>query len=295
MSRDEQGMKLGAFLRARLEPARSSRKIKAALERGQGTVNGAVERFASAPLRPGDRVAFRDIAEEAEAPPLREAQVLYEDGACLVLDKAPGQSCGPEDRDGLPGQLAAFARGRGLEGLWLCHRLDRDTSGALLLAKSAEAREALFTEFKERRVLKAYEACVRGATKAARFTLRSRLGRAGQRAGRDLWASRPDGAPALTEVAVLTRGKGWSRLRLFPKTGRTHQLRVQLSEDGHAIIGDRLYGPSDALDLSAPRQLLHARGLIFQSPAGRQVSVEAPVAADFEAWARSRLARERKK
>lgn len=286
---------LGRFLARELGEEVSRRGIKRALEQGCGLVNGEVERFNSRRLSPGDRVTFRLMEEFLSTPRLPvigKARLLLVDEHIVVLDKPPGYDVeldsGPSS---LAEGMAEVVRRRKLGRLLPCHRLDRETSGALLLARSPMIQDKAFRIFRKRGVMKAYEAITLGDPGAAVRTLESHIGRVGESGGQAVWGSRPGGLEAITELRRLATRDGLSHLRLFPKTGRTHQLRVQLSEAGMPILGDLLYGREASARMTAPRHMLHARGLVFTHPiTGKRVAVEAPVPADFrEALARCGL------
>ena len=286
----EAPMMLGAFLQEKLPIALSSRDVKALLERSLCRINGEVERFASRRLRGGERISFL-IPEESEmrrvAPErLTRNHVIYEDENCIVLNKPAGYSATPnKSGPGLPELLKSFAEEIGVKKLLLVHRLDRDTSGALLLAKDGRSLELFFQLFKERKIKKAYEAIVHGPMLSKKGVFKSFVARRGEEGGQAFWASAKQGQEAITEYSVIGSDSVSSLVRLFPKTGRTHQLRVHLSEAGHPILGDGLYGRKAILVAQkAPRRhLLHARGLIFVHPVTkRPVAVEAPLPKDFE-------------
>lgn len=197
-------------------------------------------------------------------PPLPAAPpvILHQDAHILIADKpagllsVPGKA--PEHADCLEARVkAAFP------GALLVHRLDMDTSGLMVFAMNATAQRHLGLQFERRHVAKTYTAVVEGEVE----------GEAGEI---DLpliadWPRRPlqkvcfeTGKPAQTGWRVVARLAGQTRLDLFPKTGRSHQLRVHLASIGHPILGDRFYGNA-AL---APRMLLHAARLEFHHPEG---------------------------
>lgn len=283
---------LGAFLQEKLPTALSSRDVKALLERSLCRINGETERFASRRLRPGERVSFL-VPEESEmhrvAPErLTTEHILHQDEYCLILNKPAGYSATPnKSGPGLPEILKGFAEEIGVRKLLLVHRLDRDTSGALLLAKDGKSLDLFFELFKERSIKKAYEAIVHGRMTSQKGVFKSLMARRGEEGGQAFWASAAHGQEAITEYSVLASDGVSTHVRLFPKTGRTHQLRVHLSEAGHPILGDGLYGRKAKLvaQRTPRRQLLHARGLIFVHPVTkRPVAVQAPLPKDFEEY-----------
>jgi tRNA pseudouridine32 synthase / 23S rRNA pseudouridine746 synthase len=203
-------------------------------------------------------------------------RLVHLDAALVVVDKPSGlhsvaaKPPGPQD--------CAEARVRGaFPDARVVHRLDRDTSGLMVFARSALAQRHLGWQFERRQVSKGYVARVAGHV----------AGEAGQI---DLplacdWPNRPRqmvcrarGRSALTAWRVLAREPGATRLCLAPLTGRSHQLRVHCLAIGHPILGDPLYGPSEAAGEALPRLQLHAERIGFRHPiGGAPIQLEAPV------------------
>jgi tRNA pseudouridine32 synthase/23S rRNA pseudouridine746 synthase len=189
--------------------------------------------------------------------------IVYRDERLVVFDKPAGllsvPGLGREKLDSLATRAAAA-----LPGARIVHRLDRDTSGLIVLALDPEAHRNLSVQFQERLVEKTYEAVVAGvvADDAGAIDLPIR---------KDLEAPprhRVDherGRPSRTEWVVVRREADRTHLRLHPRTGRSHQLRLHLLAIGHPILGDDLYAPPDVQAL-APRLMLHASGLSFAHP-----------------------------
>jgi len=275
----EAGIPLREFLVRRLS-GWSKRRVKRALEAGACRVNGAIECFATRRLARGEMV---DFAAEAEVGSSRlelgAGAVLYEDDHCFVIDKPAGFVCTPEPGGRFIGDAVVALRAG--EKSHLVHRLDRDTSGALLFCKRQRELDRFFRVFRERRALKAYEAIVDGAVKTDRMRLRDRIGRISGPGEPARHGRSRSGHEAVTELRRLASLGAVSLLRLFPKTGRTHQLRVQLALIGHPVIGDMVYGRGCLSGLRPGRQMLHARGLVFPHPFGGRVEVEAPRPDDF--------------
>jgi 23S rRNA pseudouridine1911/1915/1917 synthase len=173
------------------------------------------------------------------------------------------------------------------------HRLDKDTSGVLLVAKDPVTLERLSLAFKERRVHKTYMAVVHGRPRALSGTIELPIGR--HPVDRKKMAVRlHDGRPAVSRYEVVQTTGAISLLRLFPETGRTHQLRVHLTALGHPILGDQVYGgygghPRNSLEKSLapfvpafPRQALHAKIVELMHPlSGQPLRVRAPYPEDF--------------
>jgi tRNA pseudouridine32 synthase/23S rRNA pseudouridine746 synthase len=204
--------------------------------------------------------------------PAAALALLHEDAHLLVLDKPSGLLTVPAKPPGPADCLEARLRAAFPEAL-LVHRLDRDTSGVIVFARSRLAQRHLGWQFERRQVTKAYVARVAGAVggEAGRIELPLACD----------WPNRPRqmvtdrGKPARTDWAVVGREPGATRLRLTPLTGRSHQLRVHLAAIGHPILGDPLYGDPG----SAERLQLHAESLGFRHPEGGaavRFRVEAP-------------------
>jgi len=215
--------------------------------------------------------------------------VIYEDESILVLDKLSGLTVHPGagQRDGTLANALAFHL-QGLPSLGgsdrpgIVHRLDKDTSGVIVVARTEHAQRALSAAFAKREVAKTYLACVHGRPDDAAGTIDAPIGRA--RLARTKMAVREEnGRDAFTAWKVERKLPRHCLLRCKPRTGRTHQIRVHLTHIGHPIVGDPLYGRRDAPgeDL-APRLLLHAFRLRFRHPdTGEEVSFEAPLPQDF--------------
>lgn len=256
----------------------------------------------STPLQPGEplRVFIPGFAPEGAPPPL--PPVLLEDERVLVIDKPPGLLAHPAgDRFtwaviGLAKQARPDAR------VDLVHRLDRDTSGVMVLTKDVEANAILKERFKTRArdLRKVYLAIVRGLVPWDERVVDAPIGPHPASTVRLRRAVTPDGLPSRTTFTVLQRvaSSELSLVQCALHTGRTHQIRVHLEHVGHPLVGDRLYGHPDAvfldwLDEGAsasvrarvgfPRQCLHAWRLRLPHPDGGTVDLEAPLPADMQA------------
>ncbi len=212
--------------------------------------------------------------------------VICEDASILALNKPPGLSSqgGRAQVNTLDELLWAFAK-PGRERPRLIHRLDRDTSGVILTAKTKPAAGFLGKAMMARRLAKTYVALVGGAPPAATGVIDSSLRR--EEIGREAYMrpcapDHPDAEPALTRYRLLAQGSGASLLELHPETGRMHQLRVHLAAVGCPILGDVRYGGALTLAGEAvPRLMLHAAALRFPHPDGGEPTVEAPWPEDF--------------
>ena len=220
--------------------------------------------------------------------------VLYEDEYLAAINKPPGMVVHPA-----PGQWegtvvnALLFRWGWSENPNTCrpgivHRLDKETSGVLLVAKDQQTLERLSQAFKERRVHKVYTAVACGYLRSASGTIELPIGR--HPSDRKKMAVRVhDGRTAVSRYQVIQKAAAVSLLRLFPETGRTHQLRVHLAAIGHPILGDKVYGGNnshlkglDPLPQTFPRQALHAEQIEVLHPiSGTLLRVQAPYPADL--------------
>jgi 23S rRNA pseudouridine1911/1915/1917 synthase len=229
-----------------------------------------------------------DIAAAPEIP----VHVVYEDDDLLIVDKPSGLVVHPSP--GHPsGTLVNALLGRadgteygGIAGIsrpGIVHRLDRDTSGLLMVAKHDAAQHALMAQLKARRVKKTYLALVAGSVAAAVGRIEAPIGRDAKH--RTRMAVVPDGRPSTTGYRVRERFHGWTLLEVDLVTGRTHQVRVHLDAIGHPVAGDRVYGTGtsrrgpDDLD----RLFLHAWRLEMTSPGdGHLIRATAPLPSELE-------------
>jgi len=222
--------------------------------------------------------------------------ILARGAGWLAVDKPSGIVVHPVNAVRENSLIRMLRRQEGAPGLRLAHRLDRETTGVLLVAEDASTASALSTAFERGRVRKEYLAVVRGEVAGNEGTVDLAIGADEDRRVFVRRAVQEGGERAVTRWRVERRLDRATLLRLFPETGRRHQLRVHLAAIGHPILGDILYGRPDAdyLDLvtgsrdarrdeGAPaRQLLHCARLVFPDPAGTgAVEVLAPVPADF--------------
>jgi len=230
--------------------------------------------------------------------PYPDLQVLFCDPALLVVNKPTGLSTLPDGYDPhLPHVRRLLEPGYGR--LWIVHRLDKDTTGVLLLARSAEAHRALNTQFDQHEVHKVYHALVFGAPGWREQTVDLPLRPNGDRHHRTVVDPR-HGKPAITHLKVLERMGGYCLVEALPETGRTHQIRAHLGACGLSIVGDKLYEvkiehqsrakASPAAALSTPGMsmakgmALHSRVLEVNHPlTGERVKFKAPYPAEFEA------------
>ncbi|MDD5657919.1 MAG: RluA family pseudouridine synthase [Elusimicrobia bacterium] len=289
------GLRADRFLAARLHRYSRS-QVQRLIAAGRVSLDGRPVKAATR-LAAGRTVLIRYPRHEELPCPHEELPILHEDERLLVVDKPAPLLCHPTDR--VHNNTATSILKRQFPGrrLHLVHRLDRETSGALLLAKDAAAARFLAGCFTARRVRKEYLALAWGRPAWRREVVDVPLGRelgeikVRQRSG--------TGVCAVTEFELLAAGAGLCLVLARPKTGRLHQIRVHLAHLGHPVLGDKLYTGSgelylkavrktlteaDLQRLGASRQMLHARRLVFPHPdGGREFSVACPPPADFRA------------
>ena len=260
-------MRLLQFLRTNYREAPSVKEIKRAINGKRCVVNHQTQTFSSYLLAAGDLV----VLEEGGVERKRALSVLYEDTELLLVNKPSGVVCDH-----------CLERSLGAE---LVHRLDKETSGVLILSKSAEAQEKMLALFKERSVRKLYLALVDGIPSQGEGVIDTFLGRTGGYEGQAIYGTvkAGQGKRAITYWKRLKHGQGASLLGCEPHTGRTHQLRVHLSALGHPILGDNQYGKRFACPLRPCRNLLHAYSITFKHPcSGKEIKVVAPIPVDFK-------------
>ncbi len=286
---DAAGERLDRALAARM-PEHSRTEIQAWIDGGRVLVDGRAGRRSDR-VRGGERVgvtipAPRPATVEPEDVPL---SVLFEDEHLLVVDKPSGLTVHPGS--GRPAGTLANALVHRLRGLpetigadrpGIVHRLDKDTSGAIVVAKTEYVQRRLSAAFAARHVKKTYLAVVHGSPPEDVGEIDLPIGRS--RTRRTKMATRHDGGRrAVTRWRVEQRLPRHAVVRAMPVTGRTHQIRVHLLSIRHPIVGDPIYGnpglPGEDL---APRLLLHAWRISFEHPVtGERVGAEAPVPPDI--------------
>lgn len=286
LTAERAGERIDAFVARRI-PALSRAQVQRLIDAGLVTLSGRAP-------KPSERVAAGaevtvhvpppdETGLEAEDIPLT---IVYQDADIIVVDKPPGLTVHPA-----PGHprgtlvnalLAACPDLQGIAGTLrpgIVHRLDRDTSGLIVVAKNDRAMRALQSQLKERQVHKTYLALVQGVPTPREGQIEAPIGRHPR--DRKKMAVVEGGREATTRYRVREVLNGCALLEVEPVTGRTHQIRVHLAAIGHPIIGDRVYGkPSPYI----ARQFLHASRLAFAMPLGnRLVEFESPLPPDLRA------------
>lgn len=256
----EQGMKLLPFLRDRWPSAPSVKALKRAIDKKRCTINGRVETFSTHKLSRGDRVEIELAEEEPKA-----ITVLYEDDVIVVCNKPAGMV---SENKNFPAKLV--------------HRLDKETSGALILAKTEPIRLQMVELFAKHQVKKEYLAIVDGAVLKKEGKISSYLAKRHSYEGQTIYASSPKGEEAITHWKSLGIGNKASVLLCEPITGKTHQLRVHLKEMGHPILGDTQYSKRFTCPMRIHRHMLHAWKIAFPHPqTHKKIEASAPIPDDF--------------
>lgn len=240
------------------------------------------------PTRAAQKVLFGSRIEVLERPKHKQPQlisaavpeIIYQDDDVIVVNKPAGMIAHPKpgkEEPSLAGTFAAMVEDDRSLRPGIIHRLDKDTSGVMILARNQKAREHLEAAFRARRVEKVYWALVWGefglGVKRLQFALVP--------AGKGVGAMRVDplGKPSETLIRQLAFGDNVSLVEARPRTGRTHQIRVHLSAIKHPILGDTTYGKRDGV----ARQMLHARSLGLVLPNGERHIFQASLPDDFQA------------
>ena len=289
VSADEHGQRLDKVLV--LHAGEFSRNyLQALIERGHVQVAGALADTASRKLKMGQAVQVTLVptaqSRSFRAEPM-DLQPVFEDEHLLVIDKPAGlvvhPAAGHWSGTLLNGLLAHHPGAFDLPRAGIVHRLDKDTSGLMVVAKTLPAMTALTRAIAAREVHRAYRALVHGEMKLLPFTVEAPVGRDPQTRVR--MAVVGSGKPARTDVQPLAARQGVCAVRCTLHTGRTHQIRVHMAHKGHPLVADTLYGGRPLLGLS--RQALHAAELRFVHPIdGHELAFEAPLSADLAAaWA----------
>jgi 23S rRNA pseudouridine1911/1915/1917 synthase len=308
---EESGPRIDIFLAERLDLSRS--RIEQLIAEGRVELNGAAPKKRDRP-KPGDRITISIPPPEpahavAEAIPL---DIVYQDGDLVVVDKPAGLVVhpAPGHRSGTLVNALLHEVGdlSGIGGVLrpgIVHRLDRDTSGLLIVAKNDRAHRKLADDLKRRKIRRRYLAAIWGHLPEESVTVEAPIGRS--YTDRKRMGVVESGRPAVTHFHRLERWRAADLVAAELETGRTHQIRVHLMHIGHPVVGDRVYGVERergisganrgwamALARRTPRQFLHAAELAFEHPrTGESLLFESPLPPDLASvaeWARQETA-----
>jgi 23S rRNA pseudouridine1911/1915/1917 synthase len=291
-TRDDLNERLDKYIAAQL-PDLSRGHIQRLIDDGQVLVDGRLRRR-TFKVTPGEVVTVRVPAPEVvslEPEPI-PLDVVYEDEDVIVLDKPAGMVVHPapgHPRGTLVNALLHHAPTIAIGGTnrpGIVHRLDKDTSGLMVVAKSDRGKNALVAQWGRQSVEKGYVALVRGVVEPDNATIDVPIGRDPK--DRQRMVAIGSGRHAVSHLRVRERFEdaGATRLDVDIETGRTHQIRVHLAFIGHPVVGDAIYnravGPLGGTKSIAPRQFLHAARLAFDLPGGRRVVFESPLPSDLQ-------------
>ncbi len=281
---EDTGRRLDRYLTT-IEKDRSRSEVQRDIRGGRVTVEGTTVRQPSRRLRPDERIEWTIPEHPMLVPRALSIDVLYEDDQLVVVDKPTHLVVHPGAGTVEPTLVEGLLVDRALPPSddpvrpGIVHRLDKETSGLLLVAKTADALRTLQRQFAERTVLKAYLAVVAGTIAETEATIDAPVGR--DPANPRRMSVVPNGRIARTDLRVLRRFTDCTLLLAWPRTGRTHQLRVHLHYIGHPVVGDAVYARR-AVSETDERLMLHAWRIEVRHPGtGAPVRFEAPVPAAF--------------
>jgi 23S rRNA pseudouridine1911/1915/1917 synthase len=266
-------------LLASMDPHASRTTLRQMLQHGRVRVNGEIEKDAKLVVEAGDLI---DVAPKSVVADVPEGlSILHEDDDVIVVVKANGLLTVATEREReITAQafLNAYLKEKRQGRIHVVHRLDRETSGVLIFAKNFAARQALKDQFAEHSVDRMYVAIIEGALRPPEGTFRSNLLERSDLRMVSIDAH-PDAKPAVTHYRTVASNGRYSMLEVTLETGRKNQIRAHLSEAGHPIIGDQLYGSSVN---PIGRLGLHARLLGFLHPStGKRMEFSAPAPRSF--------------
>lgn len=285
---DVDDVRLDAYI-AKMKSDISRTMIQKLIEEGNILVNGKSKKI-SYKVQIGDEIELnipeaKEIELKAENIPV---EIVYEDNDIIVVNKPKGMVVHPANGnpDGtLVNAIMAMCKDS-LSGIGgeirpgIVHRLDKDTSGLLIVAKNDKAHINMSEQIKNREVKKIYIALVRGVVSENEATINMPIGRSTK--DRKKMAVRKDGKEAITHFKVLKRYNKYTLLEVKIDTGRTHQIRVHMAEIGHPVVGDMVYS-NGKNEFGVEGQMLHAKSLDFRHPiTGKQMHLEAELPEYFE-------------
>lgn len=222
-----------------------------------------------------------------------DINILYEDGSLIAVNKPPGMTTIPGNAQERSQSLAGAVEKHTGQKIFVVHRLDRETSGVVVFAKTAEAHRKMNIQFDNKEIGKHYLALVEGACCFEEKEINIPVSKSRSRSRKPALSSK--GLEAITRVKVLKRSGGYSLIEVFPVTGKRHQIRLHLKAIGHPLAFDRLYGRKDPVPVEditgdpedsgaeLARMPLHAKSIEFMHPAtGQKIKIEAGVPEDLK-------------
>ena len=294
IKKGEDQIRLDKFLKEKL-PEFSRHQIAQAIKKARILVNH--KKIKPSYLLKENDVVFYQLEKEIPTQELKpltlfpEPEILYENQDFLVINKPAGVNTHPTLKNINEPSIASWfcyrypqAKKVGEDKLrpGIVHRLDRETSGVLILAKTNKTFFYLKELFYKRKIEKKYLALVRGEINKQKGTIEFALTRSSASGKRKITKKTlKKTKTALTFYEVLKRYKGYTLLKVEPKTGRTHQIRIHLASIGFPVAGDKIYGFKEAYEGVFKRQMLHAQVISFLTPQGEFLEIEAPMPQDF--------------
>lgn len=277
--------RLDLFLALKIPKETSRTHIQKLIGEGHVFVNGKPEKN-NYRLRENDLIEI----DFAEAPSMSAAaenipiKIVYEDDDIIIVDKPVGMVTHPgagNPSGTLVNAILYYTKNLSNKETvrpGIVHRLDKETSGLMVIAKNDTAHRKIAKQFKKRSVVRKYVAIVKGEVEQDNGIIEAPIGRH-PRARKKMAVRFSDSKEAITKYAVVKRYNGFTLLELTPETGRTHQLRIHMAHIGHPIIGDISYG----VEMGFPRQALHASALGFDHPkTGEYVEFKSPIPKDMK-------------
>lgn len=254
ISKKDAKRKLLDFLKEKLFA--SNRQIKKALDKGQCQIDGKIERYSTVLLKQGSEVKLNFTWKEIiEVKKLKSIKILYEDEFFLAVDK-------PTNFESSDKNIHLFFPKKYI----LIHRLDKDTTGVLLIAKTQMFKQKMINLFKNEKVKKTYLAWVDGKIKEKIKKIESNLKKVKALHGQSIYGRGSEGRYSLTYLTVIETHKDKTFVELNPVTGRTHQLRAHMKQISHPILGDFLYAKSFICKEPISRLQLHSSSIEFEHP-----------------------------
>ena len=285
---DSEGVRVDAYMRTATSLSRS--RIAALIGEGALVIDGNVETKPARKLEPGEHIVLtippiKLLSVRAQDIPL---DILYQDADVVIVNKPCGMvvhpAAGNEDGTLVNALLYHVHDLSGIGGEMrpgIVHRLDKDTSGLILIAKNDQAHANLSEQFKLRTMEKHYRAVAAGSFREPAGLIDAPIAR--HPTDRKRMAIVPGGKPSRTEWRVLEPLCGATHLDVHLLTGRTHQIRVHMQSIGHPLLGDRLYAPHLKTAVHIPRLMLHAYSLSFTHPStGERMTFAAPLPPAYE-------------
>lgn len=279
---EENGQRLDKYIAGKQDLSRVA--VQRLIEEENILINGKPTK-PSYIVQVGDEVTIQmpEIKETDLTPQDLPLDIIYEDNDIIVVNKAKGMVVHPAvgNPDGtLVNAVMAHCKDN-LSGIGgelrpgIVHRLDKDTSGLLIIAKNDKAHLAMSEQIKNRQVKKTYLALVRGNVPESEATIKMPIGRSTK--DRKKMAVTPKGKEAITHFKVIERFQKYTYLEIRIETGRTHQIRVHMAEIGHPVVGDMVYS-NGKNEFNLEGQMLHAHRLEFKHPiTGKAMCLEAPL------------------